>query len=118
MKLHKVDNKKRRLRKKLYLGEFSVLCFHIDCKLNSVAEDAFDTFTNELLDAVEQQDLCLGGGGAFGSFFACVFPQQRYASATEHDVQAIKDWLQARSDVAEFKVGDLHDSNALYQSMH
>ncbi len=32
MKLDKIDNKNRRIRKKLFLGEFAILGFEISCE--------------------------------------------------------------------------------------
>ena len=114
MKLNKIDNKNRRIQKKLYLGEFAVLCFQIDCKLSTLEEASLDAFTDDLLDAAEERGLCVGGGGTFGSFFACIFPQQRYQSATEEDVQALTAWFEARTDVEKFTVSPLMDSNDIH----
>ncbi|MFL7048825.1 50S ribosome-binding protein YggL, partial [Vibrio cyclitrophicus] len=41
MKLDKIENKNRRLRKKLYLGEFAILGFEVSCT-TSIAD--FDQY--------------------------------------------------------------------------
>ena len=63
MKLDKIDNKNRRLRKKLFLGEFAILGFEISCETDINDFDRYDAFVDEFIDYIDGLNLCFGGGG-------------------------------------------------------
>lgn len=111
MKLDKIDNKKRRLRKKLYLGEFAVLGFEFSCQLADQTDATYDAFIDELVEFVEGRNLMVFGGGSEDNFDAFVSSQQRYGSATEEDREATQAWLDANAKVKSAKVGELVDAN-------
>jgi uncharacterized protein YggL (DUF469 family) len=105
------STKKRRLRKKLYLGEFAVLGFEFSCDLNVDDEEGFDLLLDEFLEFIEVRDLCMGGGGNTKSFTAFIHSYHRYGSATAQDIDAITSWLEAKSNVSNVVVGQLVDAN-------
>lgn len=63
MKLDKIENKNRRLRKKLYLGEFAILGFEVSCTTSITDFDQYDVFIDEFIDFIDGIGLCFGGGG-------------------------------------------------------
>lgn len=111
MKPNLLKNKTRRIRKKLFLGEFSVQGFELDCTVSTVDEAEYDQFVDDVLDALEARGLVCGGGGSVGSFSAFCCSETRYGSPTEGDRQAIDDWLKSHNKVSEYSVGPLVDAN-------
>ncbi|GHF97390.1 YggL family protein [Thalassotalea marina] len=101
----------RRLRKKLYLDEFAVYGFEFSCDLGCENEESLDNFMDELIDFIEAQHLCLGGGGDEKSFSAFVCSDERYGSATQENIQNTHDWLTKHQLVSNVKMGDLVDAN-------
>ena len=103
--------RKRRLRKKLRVGEFQELGF--DVTYTSKAElTALER--DKLLDAfvecaIEASELAAGGGGITTMNFF-VASSKRRGSATEMHRQVVATWLSSRADVASFEVGVLRDA--------
>ena len=62
MKLDKIDNKSRRIRKKLFLGEFAILGFEISCETDINDFDRYDAFVDDFIDYIDGLGLCFGGG--------------------------------------------------------
>ncbi|MBT1445694.1 DUF469 family protein [Shewanella sp. JM162201] len=103
--------KKRRLRKKLYLEEFAVYGFEFSCDLNLNTECELDSFFDQLLDLVENRELCMGGWGTTKTFEAFICSNSRYSSATNDDREAIKDFLHSKNFISNVVVGQLVDAN-------
>ncbi len=100
-----------RLRKKLRLGEFQQLGFETLLRFRPELTDAeqaafFDAF---LAEAIEASGLTFGGWEA-----GFVAPVQ--GSASEAQREAVRAWLAARPELAEFAVGPLID--AWYPAPH
>ena len=53
MKPFKLDNKKRRIQKKLFLGEFAMLGFEVSCDTKIQDFDSYDTFVDEFIDYID-----------------------------------------------------------------
>ncbi len=106
-----VRTKSRRLRKKLYLDEFAVLGFELSCDLSVKSEDDFDSLLDQFLDFIVDRKLCMSGGGNTKSFGAFICSEHRYGSATNEDIEAIKNWLQSRERTSNVVVGQLVDAN-------
>lgn len=97
----------RRLRKKLHLDEFQELGFDVEITLKAPLAG---TAEEELLIAfiegvIEPRGLIYGGGMVFG--YVC---KAGGGSATEEDRIAVKDWLQARDEVASVVAKELSDA--------
>ena len=96
----------RRLRKRLYVGEFQEFGFAVrfelqgkpDDKQSSAFQDAF------ILEAIERNGLGFGGGDTEG------FVTAVHGSATEAHRHAVESWLGARAEVSSVKVGPLVDA--------
>ncbi|AXY02607.1 YggL 50S ribosome-binding family protein [Vibrio alfacsensis] len=112
MKLDKIDNKNRRLRKKLFLGEFAILGFEISCETDINDFDRYDAFVDEFIDYIDTLNLCFGGGG-LELFEGFLCSTDRYASATEEQKAQVLAWLQARPEVRNAQAGELVDANYL-----
>ena len=110
MKLDKIENKNRRLRKKLYLGEFAILGFEVSCKTSIADFDQYDVFIDEFIDFIDSIGLCFGGGGLelFEGFLCSI---ERYHSVTEAEQLQVAQWLEARAEVSKVEVSELVDAN-------
>ena len=53
MKLERIDNKSRRIRKKLFLGEFAILGFEISCETDINDFDRYDVFVDDFVDYID-----------------------------------------------------------------
>ncbi len=112
MKLDKIDNKNRRIRKKLYLGEFAVLGFEISCETDIHDFDRYDAFVDDFIYYINSLGLCFGGGG-LELFEGFLCPTERYGNATEEQKAQVLTWLEARSEVKSAQAGELVDANQL-----
>jgi len=112
MKLDKIDNKSRRIRKKLFLGEFAILGFEISCETDIKDFDRYDAFVDDFIDYIDGLGLCFGGGGLelFEGFLCSI---DRYGSTTEEQKAQVIAWLEARPEVKNAKAGNLVDANYL-----
>jgi len=102
-------NRSRRLRKKLFMDEFSILGFGFTCELAFDNEADLDNFFDEFIKFVESNDLHIAGGSDDKYFDGFITSIGRYESATEEDRTAIQDWLTAREKVSEVVLGKLQD---------
>lgn len=103
---------KKRLRKKLYRGEFQVLGFTVDCKwAEEISNTALDELLDDFLDqVVEIQDLLFGGGCDRTHLSGFITAAGRYSSPTEENRTRIEACLAARPEVAQVIVGSLEDA--------
>lgn len=104
----------RRLRKKLYLGEFTVYGFDLSFDFDGMEPQGASDFLDEIIELVESRDLIIAGGGDTKSFGLFICAAARYASATEEDRAALISWLEAKPVVKEIVAGEL--VNAYYES--
>jgi uncharacterized protein len=88
---------KKRLRKKLHVGEFQELGFEVRFQVaDNVSYDAFDTVVDAFISqAIEAHGLVCGGGGKNPEWTVFVTREGR-GSITEGHRQAIETWLAAR----------------------
>lgn len=102
---------KKRLRKKLHLGEFQELGFNLNIKFTEEnTNDALDFFVEAFLnEVIDPTALDFGGGGDRFNFAGFVVLAAR-GSATEEHRAVTSAWLEKRSDVTSFEVGDLVDA--------
>lgn len=110
MKPFKVDNKKRRIQKKLFLGEFAMLGFELSCETNIDDFDRYDAFVDDFIDYIDTLGLCFGGGGLelFEGFLCAT---ERYVDVTEEQKAQVTAWLEARDEVKSVQTSDLVDAN-------
>ncbi|UJF17995.1 YggL family protein [Vibrio sp. SS-MA-C1-2] len=113
MKLDKIENKNRRLRKKLYLGEFAIQGFAISCATSIKEFKEYDQFVDEFVDFIDSIELSFGGGGLelFDGFLCSI---HRYESATEEQKEKVATWLSNHPLVSKVEVSDLMDANYIF----
>ena len=104
-------NRSRRLRKKLFSGEFTVYGFEVTCRITEQGEINYDQFIDEFIELVEGQSLIFGGGANHGKFDCFVMSDGRYDSPTDKERLVIENWLSNNSNISEIKVGELVDAN-------
>ncbi len=110
MNLTKLDNKKRRILKKLYLGEFAILGFEVSCTTTIKDFDQYDTFVDEFIDYIDSINLCFGGGG-LELFEGFLCSTERYRSVTEEEIALVAQWLEQRAEVSKVETSELLDAN-------
>lgn len=105
-------NRSRRLRKKLYSGEFTVYGISVSCDLIADKVSEYEVFIDEFIDFVEARDLMIGGGASHNEFDCLVVAQGRYNSVTESDRAAIETWFTNKPECANVEVSALIDVNS------
>ncbi len=107
----RLSRMKRRLRKKLYLGEFQEHAFELKADFKpGLSEDGLDALLDAFIDTVEARDLDFVGGFDAGWLEGTVMSAHRYQSPSEEDRQALIDWLKAREEVAEVNASNFFDA--------
>lgn len=101
----------RRLRKKLYVNEYTVYGFEVSVSFNDIDETTLDSFLDQVVDFVESNNLIIGGGGGVDVFDAFIYSKERYGSASEEDRNLVSEWLNSQAVVANADVGELVDAN-------
>lgn len=102
---------KKRLRKKLHLGEFREDCFEIEFSFDPpLSPEAFDNFWDDFVcGLIEAEDLQFGGGGDPASWHGFVEKAGR-GTVRERDRQIVVDWLEQHPDVSTVSAGPLRDA--------
>ena len=111
MKIDQNVKRSRRLRKKLYVNEYSVYGFEVSLSFKEMDERALDPFLDEIVNFVESRNLMIAGGGGLDVFDIFVSSSYRYGSASEEDRHALLNWLEKKSLIKNVEVGDLVDAN-------
>ncbi len=103
-------SRKRRLRKKLRIGEFQEFGFELDVQLDT-ARVTFDEALDRWVGFVEINGWAFGGGGNVNgsefSGFLCVFGR---GSLNVQDQSKVEVWLQEQNWIQSFTVGPLVDA--------
>jgi uncharacterized protein YggL (DUF469 family) len=105
-------NRSRRLRKKLYLGEFRILGFEFSCKLTDMSDAGVDDLLDRFVEKIEAIGLSFGGGVSAGEFSGFVTSAGRYDSPSLENCRQVEAWLNSQQGIAATKVGALQDANA------
>ena len=100
----------RRLRKKLYLGEFAILGFEFSCSIDEMDETKVNDFFSELLSFLESNNMLFSGGGTKDNFGGYITSQLRYGSLNDADREALKTWLSSNAGVTDIHLEDLTDA--------
>lgn len=101
---------KKRLRKKLRLGEFRQFGFEVSFRLpENLGDDGVDAFWDTFIrEAIEVPGLMCGGGcGREWDIFVCR-PDRK--SATEEDRRVTASWLEGHVHVSDIHIGPLVDA--------
>lgn len=102
---------RKRLRKKLHLGEFQEFGFEVRFRgADDLSNDSFDSIVDAFItQAIEASGLMCGGEGKNPEWTVFVTLNRR-GSATEEHRQAVQKWLEAQQEVKEMEVGSLIDA--------
>ena len=100
----------KRLRKKLYLGEFAIMGFNFSCKINLDSEADYELFFDNFADLADARNLIISVDGEKDVFEGFVSSGDRYGSTTEEDRKAIEDMLTAEKIISEVVVGSMVDA--------
>lgn len=92
---------KKRLRKKLHMGEFAELGFNMKLDVDYVD---LGVWLDKIIDFTESRGLCIGGGHKFA--FVC----RRRGSCTDEDRLAYSEWLSSQPEVREWHISPLVDA--------
>lgn len=100
-------NRSRRLRKKLCVDEFQELGFELILNYQEdLSGEAFETFFDEFLkQGIEGNGLIFIGCDEFG--MVCL---GKRGSVSAEQRAAVEAWLQGRSELESFKIGELADA--------
>jgi uncharacterized protein len=101
---------KKRLRKKLRVGEFKEMGFYVRFRLaENLSEEDLNAFLDQFLDEVIMpRDLYFGGGGhlEWQGFVGLILR----GSATEEHRNQVATWLGGHPQVLEHELSDLRDA--------
>ncbi|TWT37042.1 hypothetical protein KOR34_19890 [Posidoniimonas corsicana] len=100
---------KKRLRKKLRLGEFREYGFEIAFATDPrVSAATRNSVLDEFIEMIESRNLQFGGGGLreYSGFVAGPWR----GSATDEDRQAVLQWLHAQAEIVAAKAGPMRDA--------
>lgn len=102
---------KKRLRKKLRLGEFKELGFEITVEMTEgMNEEQLDAFISVFIEeALENNDLDFEGGGNTAALFGIVVLNKR-GSVSEEQRSAVEAWIKDRTEVKNATIGELVDA--------
>lgn len=102
---------KKRLRKKLYLGEFKELGFEITVELaEGLNEEQVDAFTSVFIEeTLDKNDLDFEGGVNTSELIGIIVLNKR-GSVSEEQRSLVEAWLNERDEVKKATVGKLVDA--------
>jgi uncharacterized protein YggL (DUF469 family) len=98
---------KKRLRKKKHCGEFTELGRQLVITRNR--KDEFDEFLDAFIEDAVEANGCCGGGGGKEDKLDMVIELGRRSDDPESRLKRITAWLDARTDVQSWKMGDEFD---------
>ena len=100
---------KKRLRKKLHVGEFQQFGFQISAKFDPVLNELdSDRLYDEFIEQIEENGLSFGGGPENIQGF--IASPERFGSRTVAQREKIKNWLTGRREISDCEVGNFKDA--------
>lgn len=100
---------RKRLRKKLYRGEFQRLCFELEFRFADTTTFAQrDACVDRFIEWIEAQCLQFGGGGDVA--WNAVVERAGRETVTESDRLSTVEWLRSQGDIAQADAGPLRDA--------
>lgn len=101
----------RRQRKKVKAGEFQELGFSVSADLRSpFDEQQRDALFNAFLEECIEANGMLFGGGINETLGGYIIAGRNRSSATDHQREIVKAWLDSRGEFSNAKVGVLSDA--------
>ncbi len=101
------EKMKKRLRKKKHYGEFTE--WGRQLVVNRNRKEGFDEFLDAFVEEAIEGNACYCGGGGSDDRLDVVVELGRRSDDPDERLKKIVTWLDARSDVQGFKVGEEFD---------
>ena len=98
---------KKRLRKKKHLGEFTEWGRQIVVLRNK--KDSFDKFLDAFVEEAIEANGCYCAGGGNEDMLSMVLDLGRRSDDPDAKLERIIEWLETRTDVERWKIGDEFD---------
>ncbi|WP_426416463.1 50S ribosome-binding protein YggL [Aestuariirhabdus sp. LZHN29] len=101
----------RRLRKKLFTGEYRVL--GAECRVRfsrALLEAEIENFWDQLVALLGTMELQFGGGGAARVFSGFITAKGRYGGVTQEQLEKLDEWLKAQLLVASVEISEPMDA--------
>lgn len=100
---------KKRLRKKLRLGEFREDCFELTFEMDSaLSAEQIDALGDSFIEMIEQHNLQFGGGGK--TTWTGIVSGPWRGSTTEADREQVLRWLRQQPEILSSSAGPLRDA--------
>jgi len=107
--MSQAPKRNRRQRKKLYLDEFAILGFEFSCQVKEASQEEYDQFFDALVELIGERNLFVNLGDCIGAFNGIVSSGDRYGSATQDDITAVKAGLEAQAITESVELSELTD---------
>ena len=108
--IHRQYTMKKRVRKKLRLGEFRELCFEISYEIvPGLSVEQCDGLNDDFIAMIEEHGLQFGGGGSRDGWNGIVELAGR-GTAAEHHRRIVAAWLESQPQIKACTVGQLVDA--------
>src|SRR5687768_5848614 len=102
---------KKRLRKKLHVGEFQEFGFQVEVKFKlNLSESVSDKIYDDFIALIEANNLAFGGGSSPETFQGFVTAWGNYQSPCEEQRKKIEKWFESHIQIADYEVGKLVDA--------
>lgn len=102
---------KRRLRKKIRVGEFQEFGFQVEVKFKlNLSKSVSNKFYSDFIALIEENKLAFGGGSSPESLQGFVTGWEKYRSPTDVQRKKIENWLKDRKEISKCEVGILKDA--------
>jgi uncharacterized protein YggL (DUF469 family) len=106
-----VKRHNHRQRKKLRIGEYQELGFHVMAELFGPLDDAQrDTLIDAFLDECIEANGMLFGGGINRDLDGYIVADGKRKSATDEQRECVRQWLEGRSEFTAVRVEALTDA--------
>lgn len=105
--------RKRRIRKKLFLDEFAVYAFELRLNLSTSNPEDELSFLDILIDKLESMELCYMGYFLGERLRGHIIAKGRYNSPTEAQRREFSKWCSKHQGIDEYSVGGLVDANQI-----
>lgn len=103
----------KRLRKKKFVREYTFLGFEVEATVS--LKENFDSFIDDFINFIEENNLSFGGGGGKGRFTGIV--QMGYAKDFDDTKKSkVTTWLRSRKELSDLVVGEVRDLNKMENS--
>lgn len=104
-------NRSKRLRKKLFVNEFTKYGFEFKSTLNNHDDTESAALFHHFFEFLQQRGLTFFGGISDDDFDGLVLSCERYGSPTKDDRERIQQWLTEQPQCSEISIGELTDVN-------